>query len=116
MASPYAPLPAERSSTSSHRSSSSDRRKSQSISGSDFGSEHEDDNDLSRLELSASARGRQDTLSAFAFPALTGLGIPLTLSENLDGSGARNETGKQLGVVNGACALSPLSPLAGRTV
>jgi len=107
MASTYAPLPAARSSTSSRRSSNASRRKSRSGSGS--GSD-DDDDDLTQLELSGSSRGRQDTLSAFAFPGLTGLGIPLTLSDNLDGSGLRGagkESGKKLGVVNGACASDP---------
>jgi hypothetical protein len=107
MASTYAPLPAARSSTSSRRSSNASRRKSRSGPGS--GSD-DDDDDLTQLELSGSSRGRQDTLSAFAFPGLTGLGIPLTLSDNLDGSGLRGaskESGKKLGVVNGACASDP---------
>jgi hypothetical protein len=108
MASTYAPLPAARSSTSSRRSSNASRRKSRSGSGS--GLDDDDDDDLTQLELSGSSRGRQDTLSAFAFPGLTGLGIPLTLSDNLDGSGLRGaskESGKKLGVVNGACASDP---------
>lgn len=107
MASSYAALPAGPSGGRSSTSSRSSRKSFGSGSGGGTSlqpSDAGDDDDLAALELAA--RPRRDTLSAFAFPGLgEGLGIPLTLSDAVDGAGGRGgkagDGRPKLGVVNG---------------